>query len=249
LSKNYRASINRFQEEQFRPAVCSYDPDVILTWMMLDAHYPPELKDTGHLFLSPIDDSLTPIWFKVKQDENGKVVEGVNLGINQIRKFLKCMSTEAGVKGNVMNKSGRVTGITRMAVAGVPRHVMAELTSHRSLSSLDKYDASKDLDKAAAHLALRMPYDTSDPNNIQHLKFDQLKEAVTLEYHKTQIGGFGTSASNLVESSSIGAARISPLASNSPIAQLASSSQCLSIIPAVGGGFEYEHIVVSNICC
>jgi hypothetical protein len=75
------------------------------------------------------------------------------------------------------------------------------------LSSLDKYDASKDLDKAAAHLALRMPYDTSDPNNIQHLKFDQLKEAVTLEYHKTQIGGFGTSASNLVESSSTGTAK------------------------------------------
>lgn len=91
--------------------------------MTLEAHYPPECKlnQQSHLFLSPIDAPLTPIWFKVK--EKNRVIEGVNLGVNQIRKFLKLMAEEAGVQGDAtMNKSGRVTGISRMAMAGVPKN-------------------------------------------------------------------------------------------------------------------------------
>lgn len=181
LSKNYKANLKCFQEEQFRPAVYSYDPDVIHTWMTLDVHYPPALKllQKSHLLLSLIDAPLTPIWFKVR--EKNRVIEGVNLGINQIRSYLKLMAEEAGVdSGSIMNKTGRVTGISRMAMGNVPRHVMAEITGHRALTSLDRYDETTDLDTQAAQLVARYPYNA----NNEPLTFDYYKNLISNQYHK-----------------------------------------------------------------
>lgn len=168
----------------------SYDPDVIKTFVYLEMHYPPCLKESkdAHLFLSPIDNPLTPVWFKLKEvPRSSGVFQGVNLGINQIRKFLKYMAQETQVTGNITNKSGRKTAVNRMALAGVPRHVMASITGHRNLSSLDRYDDTADLDRMAAQLATRMPYG-SDPQNPQHRDFQYFKDIVTDQYHKQQIG-------------------------------------------------------------
>lgn len=87
--------------------------------MTLESHYRPALKldPKSHVFLSPIDALLTPVWFKIKEKDG--VVEGVNLGVKQIQKFLKLMAEEAGVDGaSIMDKTGRVIGISGMAIAG-----------------------------------------------------------------------------------------------------------------------------------
>ena len=77
--------------------------------------------------MSPIDAPLVPVWFKIKDDENGAKI-GVNLGINKICNFTKVMAKDASISSDFSNKSGRVTTYTRMAMAGVPRQVMAEIT-------------------------------------------------------------------------------------------------------------------------
>lgn len=125
--------------------VYSYDLDVILTQITLESHYSPALKSDpkSHIFLSPIDARLTPMWFKVKEKDGE--IEGVNLGVNQ-------MVEEAGIDGaSIMNKSGRV-------IAGVPKNVMQQITCHRAQSSLDKYDETGDLDTQSAQLVSRIPY-------------------------------------------------------------------------------------------
>ena len=52
--------------------------------------------------------------------------------------MLKCMAEDAGVEGDVTNKSGR-TGVTRMSLKNTPRDVMCQITGHRNPSSLDRY--------------------------------------------------------------------------------------------------------------
>ena len=118
MSKNYAVNIQRFQEEMFRPAVTNYDEDVVKTWLALDKHTPDDIKG-GHLLLAPIDRHNSDDWFKNQ-----------NVGLNTIRKLLKQMAVTTGVSGDVTNKSGRVTVVTRMAIAGVPRPTMAQITGH-----------------------------------------------------------------------------------------------------------------------
>lgn len=238
LSKNYRASIKRFQEEQFRPAVYSYDPDVILTWMTLEAHYPPVLKKNqqSHLFLSPIDAPLTPVWFKVKEKKG--IVEGMNLGVNQIRRFLKLMAEEAGVQGDaIMNKSGRVTGISRMAIAGVPKNVMAECTGHRALSSLDKYDETIALDVQAAQLVARIPYNVNSEQR-EHLTFDHYKKIVTEQYHKSQIGKTPESTSAIVSGTDV--AKICPSGGGAGGGHPIIDKDPITIVSDPQGGFKFQ---------
>ena len=143
-------NIHRFQEESFRPAVTSYDEDVVKTWIELEKHMAIDMR-SGHLLLAPIDRSTSDVWFKNQ-----------NVGVSTIRKILKQMAITVGVVGDVTNKSGRVTAVTRMAIAGVPRPTMAQITGHRSLSSLDKYDRTREINTQAAHVASRNPYFVDD---------------------------------------------------------------------------------------
>ena len=41
--------------------------------------------------------------------------------------MLKCMAEDAGVEGDVTNKSGRRIGVTRMSLKSTPRDVMFKL--------------------------------------------------------------------------------------------------------------------------
>lgn len=106
------------------------------------------------------------------------------------------MAVTAGVSGDVTNKSGRVTAVTRMSIAGVPKPTMAQITGHRSLSSLDKYDRTGDLDTQAAQFASRNPYIVDDNSLPQHVKFDLVKERVSQRYHTDQVGSSQLSSEN-----------------------------------------------------
>ena len=129
--------------------------------MTIEQNYSHECKLKGHLLLSPIDAPLTLVWFKIKDDENGVKI-GVNLGINQIRNFIKIMAKDADILGDFSNKSEKVMACIGMAMAGVSRQMMVEITNHRSLSSLDKYDESIELDVQATELV--------ESSSIQHFR-------------------------------------------------------------------------------
>ena len=76
-----------------------------------------------------------------------------------IRSWMRTMAKNAGVEGDITNKSGRVTSITRMIVARVPREVIAKIYGHRNLNTLSRYDCVALLKARAAHVLLRQPYE------------------------------------------------------------------------------------------
>lgn len=111
---------NRFQDEHFRAAVISRDEDVIKTFQTLIEHMPPVKNDNWHLFLSVINNSRSAVWYKA----------GISVGEGMIRSWMCTMAKNAGVEGDITNKSGRVTSITRMIAARVPLEVIAKISGH-----------------------------------------------------------------------------------------------------------------------
>ncbi|KAG0631326.1 hypothetical protein M758_1G244300, partial [Ceratodon purpureus] len=103
-SKSYGVTLNRCQDEDFRPAVVCYDPDVVKTWQTYDDHLGDDMKD-GFLWFTPLDGASGKVWFK-----------RLRCGQNTISKLLSSMADECGIEGEVTNKSGRRTGISRMSI-------------------------------------------------------------------------------------------------------------------------------------
>ena len=120
-SKTYKVSLKRYQDEHFRLAVYSHDVDVMNTWRVLNEHMLPGSED-GHLFLSTIHSSRSNVWFK----------QGINVGQGHMRNWTKKMAKIVGIDGDITNKSGRVTSISRMCVAQVPYDVITSITGHRN---------------------------------------------------------------------------------------------------------------------
>lgn len=147
-SKTYKVSLKRYQDEHFRPAVYSHDVDVINTWRVLNEHMPPGSED-GHLFLSAIHSSRSNVWFK----------RGINVGQGHMRNWMKKMAKNVGIDGDITNKSGRVTSISRMCAAQVPYDVITSITGHRNEKTLARYDKSAAMKARAAQSLIRSPYD------------------------------------------------------------------------------------------
>jgi len=75
----------------------SYEADVLQTFKVLSRHMPPNSGD-GHLFLSPIRDSRTVVWFK----------QGINVSKGMIRLWMNTMTEVVGADGEFTSKSRRV---------------------------------------------------------------------------------------------------------------------------------------------
>jgi hypothetical protein len=179
LSKTYSINLrNRFQDEHFRPLVISRDPDVDKTFTTLFQHMPTQSKD-GHLFLSPIHNHRGKIWFK----------ENVNVGESTMRTWMKLMAKNASISGDITNKCGRVTSITRMLAARVPPEVIASITGHRNLRTLAKYDRVVLLKARAAQKLLRLSY---NPETGSLNDFDEFYAREMQEYNRNQLGLNGT---------------------------------------------------------
>jgi len=164
---------NRFQDEHFRAAVISRDEDVIKTFQTLIEHMPPVKNDNWHLFLSVISNSRSTIWYKA----------GISVGEGMIRSWMRTMAKNAGVEGDITNKSGRVTSITRMIAARVPPEVIAKISGHRNLNTLSRYDRVALLKARAAHVLLRQPYE-----NGKLLDFETVYAREMDEYNRNQLG-------------------------------------------------------------
>ena len=148
-----------------RPPVYSYDPDVWRTFSMIIAHMPPGSED-GQLFLTCEHNSRDVYWFKKE----------VNVSESTIRPYKHQMAKSIGITKDITNKSGRVTSITRMAIAQVPPEVMALTTGHRNLKKLGRYDRSVYLKHFVVQALLRHPYD------------EETRELLDFDWH--QIGAY-----------------------------------------------------------
>ena len=126
----------------------SYDPDVLRTFSMIVGHMPPGCED-GNLFLTCKHTSRDAYWYK----------KGVNARESTMQPWMKKMAQSVSVTKDITNKSGRVTSITRMAIAQVPPEVMAMTTGHRNLKTLNRYNRSVYLKHFVAQALLRHPYD------------------------------------------------------------------------------------------
>ncbi|KAG0570447.1 hypothetical protein KC19_6G162600 [Ceratodon purpureus] len=163
-SKAYAVALNRCQDEDFRPPVRVYHPAVVETWRVYSLHLADDMKE-GNLFLSPIQPHpiSSQVWYK-----------HTNVGEKKLRQWLNHMAREAGIAGDVTNKSGRRTGITRMALKDTPRDVMCQITGHKSASSLDRYDDTLLLKREAALKAIATDSETGDYHQIKKQLFKEL---------------------------------------------------------------------------
>jgi hypothetical protein len=67
----------------------------VKTFQTYDAHLGDDMKE-GPLFLTPIKEPVSKIWYKHKR-----------VGEHKISQWLKVMAEESGVTGKISNKSGR----------------------------------------------------------------------------------------------------------------------------------------------
>lgn len=129
LSKNYKVSLDRYQEEHFRPAVFESDDDVVMSTHTLICHL-PELYTC--LFHQPIDSPRTKFWYNSSR-----------ISIRKLSSVLKEIHVMAGLATEgVSNKSGRTTLVTRMGAEGVPPAIGMRITRHKSHGAYARYDRS-----------------------------------------------------------------------------------------------------------
>lgn len=119
LSKNYKVSLERYQEEHFRPVVFVYDDDVIDTFSTFFCHL---LESSTKMFYQVIDNPHTAFWYS-----------SLNVSMKALTRMLKDMHIEAGLDDEyVTNKSGPMTCVTRMVVVGIPTQVGMQIIVHKS---------------------------------------------------------------------------------------------------------------------
>lgn len=61
------------------------------------------------------------------------------IGVNKLSTLMKTMCSEAGLKGNYTNHSGKRTCATRLYQAGVEEQEIMSITGHRSINSVRQY--------------------------------------------------------------------------------------------------------------
>ena len=91
------------------------------------------------------------------------------------------MAATVGLKGDYTNKSGRVTGITRMCVARVLLKTIALNTGHKNVKSIERYNRVKAFDARAAQALAR-------PDSVERV-FEKHYEVEVAQWHAAN-GGF-----------------------------------------------------------
>jgi hypothetical protein len=163
LSKNYKISMERYQEEHFRPSITEHDLDVVVTMELLISHLPEKVNTPSKfLFYQAIDNPRSNAWFSSSR-----------VSSRNLCKWLKLIHEECGLLAEgITNKSGRTTCVTRMAVEGVPPAVGMLLTGHKSSGAYARYDRSTEAQVRAAQksIALGNSFDSNMKREKELLK-------------------------------------------------------------------------------
>ena len=156
------------------------------------------------------------------------------IGRDTLRKKVKEMCLNAGVKGNKTNHSLRATGATQLYESGVPEKVIQERTGHRSLEALRVYERSNDTQHKVASSVLCASSVKQAKKSIQ--KSSQQSSMAT---QRTNSSGF--SFSNLYGCTiNINAASV-PTTSNTT--SISSQSDALTTVENTE--MEFDNIIAS----
>jgi hypothetical protein len=149
-SKNYHASMTKFQQEHFREPVTCHEPDVVSTYRQLIRHMPPkeDPKKGRHIFLQAIRGNCrTNAWFNTN-----------NIVVKVLAAWCKNMMALLDAPGSYTNKSPRYTTIQKMILAGVPNGIGMAITGHKNEGSYRRYDQNIEVEKMAAMDILACPF-------------------------------------------------------------------------------------------
>jgi hypothetical protein len=144
-SKNNRVDLCHTQIEDMHEPCYSQNPNVLTTYRALMSHMP--LVERGnHIFLQPISNPVTNVWFK----------QNVNVSKQVLSTIVASMASKVGLRGDYTNKSLRSTSISRMIAMGVPDDVIQTVTGHKNPKSLKRYDRIAIIRHLSAQQASRL---------------------------------------------------------------------------------------------
>ena len=121
-------------------------PVSILEFMI--SKRPPELQNSGHLYLRPLTKPKMTMWYS-KQP----------IGVNTIDSYMKKIAEKAKISGtgkNITNHSTRKTLVKKLKKAGVDGRNITAITGHKSEESLKDYDEN-DIEDHCKLSTLRKP--------------------------------------------------------------------------------------------
>ena len=98
---------------------------------ILDKYIPLLPPETSYMYMRPLQ--------KFPSNSSSPAYARQRVGINQLKKFLSNITTEAGFSGYT-NHSLRATAMSRMYNSGVPEKVIADRSGHRSINGLRAYE-------------------------------------------------------------------------------------------------------------
>ncbi|CAM6083274.1 unnamed protein product [Calypogeia fissa] len=139
LSKNYKVSLEWYQDEHFCPALTIHEPDMVGTLQELIDHLP---VSGTFLFYQCIDSPRSHAWYST-----------LRVSAKKLTGCMKEIHHECGLKvEGITNKSGRTTCVTRMVMEGVPTAIGMRITGHKSSGAYSRYDRSHEAQVRAAQV-------------------------------------------------------------------------------------------------
>ena len=128
---------------------------------LLVSKRPADLQSSGPLYLTPLRKPKPDVWFSCQP-----------VGVNTINKYMKGMTTQAGLsttEKNFTNHSLRKTVVKKLKKAGVATRDIAAITGHKCEGSLRDYD-DHDISE---HRALSPKISTSTSDSLNPAPYHQ----------------------------------------------------------------------------
>ena len=107
-------------------------------FLLFKSKRPESLRENGPLYLSPIDEPKTNVWFKTER-----------IGVNSIDSILKKMKENSPLASMIPNKkitnhSARKTSVRKMKSAGFQKCKIKNITGHANEKGFDPYDSGNE---------------------------------------------------------------------------------------------------------
>lgn len=98
---------------------------------------PLTLRESGPLYLAPIDNPITDIWYK-------KAPMGMNTINNLMKTMIQNSPLASTINKKITNHSARKTVVKKLKKANVPKCDIIAITGHTTEAGLDAYDSGNE---------------------------------------------------------------------------------------------------------
>ena len=119
---------------------------IVRIYEMYISHMPSDMKCSPSLYLRPLDQPKTNVWYSCQA-----------VGINEITKTVKRLCSEAGLSGFRSNHSLRATAASRLYSKNFDEQLISQTTGHRSVALRSYKRTSSGQKKVISHGLRAMP--------------------------------------------------------------------------------------------